>query len=52
MGGIIAIASDIIAQVPGTGLVLPLNAVTALFGAPVIIWIILRGTKYGRGIST
>jgi ABC-type Fe3+-siderophore transport system permease subunit len=24
-------------------LVLPLNAVTALIGAPIVIWIILRG---------
>jgi len=52
MGGIIAIASDIISQVPGMGIVLPLNAVTALFGAPVIVWIIIRGTKYGRGVTT
>lgn len=43
MGGIAAIAADLIAQVPGSRIVLPLNAITALFGAPVVIWIILRG---------
>ncbi len=43
MGGIIALAADLIAQAPGTQIVLPLNAITALIGAPVVIWIILRG---------
>jgi iron complex transport system permease protein len=43
MGGIIAVIADLIAQVPGSQLVLPLNAITALIGAPIVIWIILRG---------
>ncbi len=43
MGSIVALATDLIAQVPGSRLVLPLNAITALFGAPVVIWMILRG---------
>jgi iron complex transport system permease protein len=43
MGGIVAVAADLIAQVPGSQLVLQLNAVTALIGAPIVIWIILRG---------
>ncbi len=43
MGGMVAIAADLIAQVPGSQIVLPLNAITALFGAPVVIWIVLRG---------
>lgn len=42
-GGIVAVLADLIAQVPGSQLVLPLNAITALIGAPVVIWIILRG---------
>jgi iron complex transport system permease protein len=41
-GALIALASDLIAQLPGTQIVLPLNAVTALIGAPVVGWIILR----------
>lgn len=41
MGSIAALASDIISHVPGTELILPLNAVTALIGAPVVIWVIL-----------
>jgi iron complex transport system permease protein len=42
-GGIVAVVADLIAQVPGSQIVLPLNAITALIGAPVVIWIILRG---------
>jgi iron complex transport system permease protein len=51
-GGIIALITDIISHVPGTDIVLPLNAITALFGAPVVIWVIVRGTKFGRGVTT
>ena len=52
IGGILALCTDIISHVPGTGIVLPLNAITALFGAPVVIWVIVRGTRFGRGITT
>jgi iron complex transport system permease protein len=33
---------DIVAQLPGSTAVLPINALTALVGAPVVIWIIIR----------
>ena len=33
---------DIISQLPGHQNTLPINAVTALFGAPVVIWVIFR----------
>ncbi|MBX3053365.1 MAG: iron ABC transporter permease [Caldilineaceae bacterium] len=42
MGGILALAADLLAQLPGSQLTLPLNAVTALLGAPVVTWVILR----------
>ena len=45
LGAILALGADIIAQMPGTQIVLPLNAVTALIGAPVVAWVILRGSK-------
>ena len=32
---------DIISQLPNSGYVLPINAICAIFGAPVIIWIII-----------
>lgn len=42
LGALLALVADIIAQMPGTQTVLPLNAVTALLGAPVVAWVILR----------
>lgn len=42
LGAICAISADLIAQVPGRDIVLPLNAVMALIGAPVVLWIMLR----------
>ncbi len=42
MGALAALAADLLAQLPGTQAVLPLNAVTALIGSPVIVWLILR----------
>ncbi|UII33210.1 iron ABC transporter permease [Fulvivirga ulvae] len=43
MGGIIVmLICDIISQLPGSEHVLPINAITSLFGAPVVIWVILR----------
>lgn len=45
LGGITALVAGIIAQMPGHVSVLPLNAVTALIGSPVIIWFILSRQK-------
>jgi iron complex transport system permease protein len=42
LGAILALGADIIAQMPGSQIVLPLNAVTALIGAPIVAWVILR----------
>ncbi len=42
MGGILALIADLISQLPGSQIVLPLNAVTALIGTPVVTWIVLR----------
>jgi len=42
MGGLIAMLSALIAELPSSRLILPLNAVTALLGAPVVLWVILR----------
>ena len=37
VGGCLSLSADLIAKAPGYTTVLPLNAITALFGAPVII---------------
>jgi iron complex transport system permease protein len=42
MGAIVALVAALIAEVPGSSLILPLNAITALIGAPVVIAVILR----------
>ncbi len=44
-GAVLLLICDIISQLPGTGLSIPINAVCALFGAPMIIWIIYKGKK-------
>lgn len=41
-GIIIMLVCDIISQLPGSQSLLPINAVTSLLGAPVVIWIILK----------
>jgi len=50
-GGSVALAADLIAQVPGSQLTLPLNAITALIGAPVIISILLRSKHYRKSFG-
>ena len=42
LGGIICCCCNIIAAMPGTDYILPVNAITSLLGAPVVIWIILK----------
>ena len=42
LGSWLALVADSLAQVPGSQTVLPLNAVMALLGAPVLIWLMLK----------
>ncbi|NJO81327.1 MAG: iron ABC transporter permease [Blastochloris sp.] len=42
LGATCAIIADMIAQMPGSETVLPLNAVMSLIGAPVVVWVLLR----------
>ena len=44
-GAILMLFCDIVAQLPGSNYVLPINAITALLGAPVVIWIVLRAKR-------
>jgi iron complex transport system permease protein len=41
-GAVLLLACDILAQLPGSTRILPINAITALVGAPVVIWVIMR----------
>lgn len=49
MGAMLLLICDMISQLPASNQVLPINSVTALFGAPVVIWVIVRKRK-GRAI--
>lgn len=42
LGAIVMLICDTISQLPGSAQTLPINAITSLFGAPVVIWLILR----------
>ena len=52
LGAILALTFDLIAQMPGGTFTLPLNAVTALVGAPIVIWVILRKRKYTSAFTS
>jgi iron complex transport system permease protein len=47
MGAALALASDLAASLPGSDRALPLNAVTALIGAPIVIRILMRQRRPG-----
>lgn len=42
LGAIVMLLCDTIAQLPNSAYVLPINAVTSLFGAPLVIWLLFR----------
>ena len=45
-GAITMLACDILSHVPGTDLILPINAITSIIGAPVVIWLLLRKRNF------
>jgi len=51
LGACLLLICDIIAQVPFYDLILPINAVTSLFGAPVVIWLILRRKNLSKNFG-
>jgi iron complex transport system permease protein len=44
-GAIIMLICDSIAQLPNTDYLLPINAITSLIGAPVVVWLLVRQRK-------
>lgn len=44
-GAILMLICDTLAQLPGSVSVLPINAITSIFGAPVVIWLLVRKKK-------
>jgi iron complex transport system permease protein len=45
LGAVIMLICDSISQLPGSDLTLPINAVTSIFGAPIVIWLLIRKRK-------
>jgi len=45
IGAIVMLICDTIAQLPNSEYTLPINAVTSLFGAPIVIWLLVRKRK-------
>jgi iron complex transport system permease protein len=46
LGGIIMLFCDIASQIPGTTVILPINAITSIVGAPVVIWLLIRKKRF------
>ncbi|MET0760563.1 MAG: iron chelate uptake ABC transporter family permease subunit, partial [Flavobacterium sp.] len=44
-GAMIMLICDGISQVPGSDITLPINAVTSIFGAPIVIWLLVGKRK-------
>lgn len=49
VGALVALGCGIVAQLPGTETTLPLNAVTALVGAPVVVLVLVRARSGALG---
>lgn len=45
-GAIIMLICDTISQLPGTDLILPINAITSIIGAPIVIWLLVRKKSF------
>ncbi len=45
IGAIVMLICDTIAQLPSSNYTLPINAITSLIGAPIVIWLLLRKRK-------
>lgn len=44
-GATLLLLCDILAQLPGSTQILPLNAITSLIGAPVVIWMVIKAKR-------
>jgi len=42
IGGIIMLFCDTVSQLPGFDFTLPINAITSIIGAPIVIWLLVR----------
>jgi len=42
IGAILMLFCDMISQLPGLNFTLPINAITSIIGAPIVIWLLIR----------
>ena len=42
IGAILMLFCDMVSQMPGMELTLPINAITSIIGAPIVIWLLVR----------
>jgi len=47
LGAVVMLAGDLISQIPGYEVTLPINSVTSLLGIPLVVWIIFQNKKIG-----
>lgn len=45
LGAAIMLICDVVSQMPGLEVTLPINAITSIIGAPVVIWLLIRKQK-------
>lgn len=45
-GAAIMLVCDVVSQMPGTEITLPINAITSILGAPVVIWLLVRKRNF------
>ena len=45
-GAIIMLVCDIFTQIPGSDITLPINAITSIIGAPIVIWLLIRKKNF------
>ena len=44
-GGCLLLLADLLSRLPGRGILLPVGALTALMGAPLFLWLLLKGSR-------
>jgi iron complex transport system permease protein len=45
-GAAIMLICDVVSQMPGMEITLPINAITSILGAPVVIWLLVRKNSF------
>jgi len=48
IGAALTLACNLISKLPGYDASLPINAVTSIAGAPIVIWVIIKGRSMGN----